>query len=262
MEIFIWIIIISIFLVSAIGIVSNILTIKNMKNDKTLEKKEKSKKINSAIIKITISFIIAFLCFYICVTMEQISSVVDKPLIYLYPEKEETVTVNLGRPKNLTCTYPKYINNWEVIAKPDGNLTDVKTGRNLYGLYWEGKNTIDINEKEGFCVKGEDTIKFLEEKLAILGLNEREANEFIIYWLPKLEKNKYNFIRFEDTEKIEENMPLNISPKPDTVIRVLMEYKPLKNYKEVQEQKLTSPERQGFTVVEWGGTQINSRTIN
>ena len=41
-----------------------------------------------------------------------------------------------------------------------------------------------------------------EEKLAILGLNEREAEEFIIYWLPKLESNKYNYIRFATEEEI------------------------------------------------------------
>ena len=40
------------------------------------------------------------------------------------------------------------------------------------------------NIKEGFIVKGKDTITFLKEKLAQLGLNEREANEFIIYSLP------------------------------------------------------------------------------
>ena len=51
-------------------------------------------------------------------------------------------------------------------------------------------------------------------------------------------------------------MPLEISPKPDTIIRVLMEYKPLKKYIQIEEQKLCSSERNGFTVVEWGGTEI------
>ena len=35
---------------------------------------------------------------------------------------------------------------------------------------------------EGFVVKGEDSAAFLEEKLEILGLNYKEAEEFIIYW--------------------------------------------------------------------------------
>lgn len=179
-----------------------------------------------------------------------------KPVIYLYPTETTEVTVKVGRPENLTHTYPKYENEWKVIANPNGDLTDVETGRNLYCLYWEGINTVKPKMEEGFIVKGEDTIKFLEEKLEILGLNEREANEFIIYWLPKLESNKYNYIRFQTMEEIEENMLLEINPKPDTIIRVLMEYKALEEPIKVQEQNLVTPERIGFTLVEWGGTEL------
>ena len=179
-----------------------------------------------------------------------------KPIIYIYPEQETKVTVKLGRPENLTHTYPKYENGWEVTAKPNGDLVDCKTGRNLYALYWEGINTVEPNMEEGFVVKGKDTIKFLEEKLEILGLNQREANEFIIYWLPKLESNKYNFIRFQKEEEINNNMPLEITPKPDTIIRVVMEYKALEESTEVKEQQLETPKRTGYTVVEWGGTEI------
>ena len=181
----------------------------------------------------------------------------DKPIIYLYPEKETEVSVKVGCPEKLTVTYPEYENGWNVIAKPNGDLKDIKTGRNLYSLYWEGKNTSAKETNEGFLVKGEDTAKFLEEKLAILGLTEREAEEFIVYWLPQMQNNKYNFIRFETKEEIDENMPLNITPTPNTVIRVLMEFKPLDNKIEIKEQSLPeTPVREGFTVVEWGGTEI------
>ncbi len=40
----------------------------------------------------------------------------------------------------------------------------------------------------------------MEEKLEVLGFYEREEEEFIIYWLPKLEANKYNYIRFASEE--------------------------------------------------------------
>ena len=98
--------------------------------------------------------------------------------------------------------------------------------------------------------------KFLEEKLAILGLTSREAEEFIIYWLPILEANKYNYIRFATLEEIEANMPLEITPTPDTVIRVIMTFKGLKKPINVEEQKLTTPVRNGFVAVEWGGAEI------
>ena len=54
-------------------------------------------------------------------------------------------------------------------------------------------------------------------------------------------------------------MPLEISPKPDTIIRVLMKYKPLNKKINIKEQKLDTPTRAGFTVVEWGGTIVNNK---
>ena len=184
-------------------------------------------------------------------------NVAYKPIIYLYPEKETSIKVNLGRPNKLTTTYPKYDNGWEVIAYPNGDLLD-NDGKYYYALYWEGFTTLEKNIRDtGFVIKGEDSIKFLEEKLSILGLNDKEKNEFIMYWLPKLEVNNYNYIYFETMDEIEQDMSLNIEPKPDKIIRVRMDYKPLNKYIDVQEQVLIKEERQGFTVVEWGGTIIN-----
>ena len=51
-------------------------------------------------------------------------------------------------------------------------------------------------------------------------------------------------------------MPLEINPNPDIIIRVLMTFKGLQSPIDVEEQKLDTPERTGFTVVEWGGTEI------
>jgi len=179
-----------------------------------------------------------------------------KPIIYIYPEEEQEVSVKVGNSEKLTCTYPKYNDGWNVIAKPNGDLVDISTGRYLYALYWEGIDTNAKIKEEGFVVKGKDSIKFLEEKLEILGLNERESEEFIVYWLPKLEANKYNYIRFETIEEIEEDMLLIINPVPDTMIRIVMNFKGLDKPIKVKEQKLTTPIREGFTIVEWGGTEI------
>ena len=179
-----------------------------------------------------------------------------KPVIYLYPEDEEEVTVKLGKKENLTCTYPKYKDGWKVLAKPSGDLIELETGKELYSLYWEGKNNVKHDLTEGFIVEGENAASFLEEKLEILGLNSREKQEFIIYWLPELEANKLNYIRFETKEQIDEDMPLEITPVPDTIIRIMMVVKKINRPLDVKEQVLTSVERKGFTVVEWGGTRI------
>jgi hypothetical protein len=178
----------------------------------------------------------------------------DKPMIYIYPEKEMEVNVKLGNPDVLTTTYPKYKDGWKVIASPDGTLK--YNGREYYGLFWEGTDH-DVSIKEdGFIVKGEDVESFLEEKLAILGLNEKEANEFIVFWLPRMEHNKYNYIRFETRDEMNSYMPLIVTPTPDSVIRVVMDFKGLDEKIDVKEQKLETPSRTGYTVVEWGGSEM------
>jgi hypothetical protein len=145
--------------------------------------------------------------------------------------------------------------------KSDGTLVDKSTGNKLYSLYWEGtKNSSDLDKTVGFVVKGTDSAEFLEEKLAILGLNYKEKEEFIVYWLPKLESHNYNYIYFATEEEIEKEMPLKLSVEPDTLIRVRMIFEGLNEYREVEEQVLApTPERNGFTVVEWGGTDLTTR---
>ena len=50
-------------------------------------------------------------------------------------------------------------------------------------------------------------------------------------------------------------MPLNVTPAPETVIRINMEFKALDAPIQVKEQQLPeTPIRKGFTLVEWGGT--------
>lgn len=182
---------------------------------------------------------------------------IDKPIIYLYPTEDTEVSVRLKYSDNITVSYPKYTTGWNVLAKSDGNLIDLSTNRKLYSLYYESTSAEKFKvEEDGFVVKGEDIIAFLEGKLAILGLNERETEEFIIYWLPKLECNEYNYIRFATIDEINKSMPLDINPNPDTIIRILMTYKGLNKPIEVKEQKLETPKREGFVAVEWGGTEI------
>ena len=177
---------------------------------------------------------------------------VDKQIIYIYPEKDMDITIKLGSDDLLTHTYPKYDNEWNVHVDTTGNIYDYKTNRNYYALYWEGIDNTKLDMSEGFVVKGEDTTKFLEEKLELLGLNEKEIDEFIMYWLPKLEDNKYNFIRFRTNDEINNYMPIEFSKEPDTLIRVMVDFKPLDKKIKVKEQKLEKTEREGFTIVEWG----------
>lgn len=180
---------------------------------------------------------------------------VEKPVIYLYPAEKTDVAVTLDFDGKLTCTYPEYNDGWLVSAEPDGTLTDAN-GQTYNYLYWEGESDTEYDMSQGFCVKGEDTAAFLEDALAKLGLNRREANEFIIYWLPMMQDNAYNIISFQ-SNAYEASAKLMITPEPDTLIRVFMAWTPADEFVEIKPQELTAPERCGFTAVEWGGTKLN-----
>lgn len=179
-----------------------------------------------------------------------------KPVIYLYPEAEMEVAVTLDYDGELTCTYPAYGGGWTVTARPDGTLTD-ENGQTYNYLYWEGVSGTEYDFSQGFCVPGNETAAFLEDALAQLGLTRREANEFIVYWLPQMESNPYNLIAFQ-SDTYTDHARLTVTPEPDSLLRVFMTWKPLESPVDLPEQVLDSVVRSGFTVVEWGGTEVPS----
>ena len=184
-----------------------------------------------------------------------ISAPAAKPVIYLYPEAPTEVSVELTLDGILTCTYPDYAQGWDgFTAHPDGTLV-FPDGKEYYCLYWEGFQAVEWDFSKGFCVKGEDTAAFLEWALAKQGLTPREANEFIIYWLPLMQENPYNVIAFQ-TDLYTEGAALEITPAPDSLLRVFMAYYPADEAVDLPRQELEGFERRGFTVVEWGGSQV------
>ena len=179
-----------------------------------------------------------------------------KPVIYLYPEEETEVTVRLDYDGTLTCTYPAYEDGWTVTAAPDGTLRD-EAGQTYSYLYWEGAAQTEYDFSQGFCVPGADTAAFLEDALSRLGLTRREANEFIVYWLPRMEANPYNLIAFQ-AEDYTNHARLTVTPEPDSLLRVFMAWKPLEAPAGLPAQELPAFNRTGFTVVEWGGAELSS----
>ena len=175
-----------------------------------------------------------------------------KPVLYLYPTTDTKVDIKLAHPEYLTTTYPKYNNGWKVFAKPNGDLRD-ESGKYYYALYWDEKRYAEVDFSTGFYVTKENAIDFLEEKLTYIGLNDKERNEFIMYWLPILENNGKSLVYFELTEEREANNKLLVSPTPDSMLRVNIHIKKVNTKVDIKEEKLTSFERRGFTVVEWGG---------
>lgn len=186
----------------------------------------------------------------------------EKPVIYLYPTKNEQLTVSLKYDGEILHTYPAIEGTqWHVVAEPNGTLRDA-TGMEYYALFWEGRPNSRLTAPDGFIVAGKDVARFLEEKLEFLGLTRREANEFIMYWLPRMENNPFNLIHFasNDYERIAE---LKVTPIPETMIRVMMLTQPLTSPIDFPTQDLSQMKktRCGFTVVEWGGCEMRMKGL-
>ena len=68
-----------------------------------------------------------------------------------------------------------------------------------------------------------------------------------------MKDSPYYFVTFLGNREMNQIAPLIINPKPDTVIRVLMDFTPLTSPINVKEYEILTQKRNGFTVVEWGG---------
>ena len=183
---------------------------------------------------------------------------IGKPVIYLYPEHEQETEVRLDYAGKLIALYPemdKALGGWKVTAHPDGRLVDTRDGKECSYLFWEGEGDNHWDLSTGFVVKGADTKAFLQEILPRLGLTPREYNEFIVYWFPLMQGNPFNLVHFAGRDYTD-RARLTVTPEPDTVIRVFMVWKPLAHAITLPPQTFAPVERKGFTVVEWGGTQV------
>ncbi len=179
-----------------------------------------------------------------------------KPVIYLYPEEDGTeISVSLDYNGDITDLIPEFNaeNTWNATADRDGTITF--EGKNYEYLFWEGVPKFEYDFYTGYCIKGIETEAFLRIMLPRLGLNDAEMEEFLKFWLPDMTSNPYNMISFQN-RAYRKGAKLTVEPEPDTLIRVFMAWYPSDYYIKISPQIIDTPERSGFTVVEWGGNRI------
>jgi len=186
----------------------------------------------------------------------------EKPVIYVYSEDTTDVILKLKTDYKLSFTYPEYKDAWKVKATPNGDLI---TDKAIYPyLFWEGNISLsqnEVNTSEGFIVKKENLISFFENKLNAMGLNQKEQTDFITYWCPRMSNNESCYVRFLFNEEVDKYAALNMNPKPDNLFRVFMVWTDASKIDlnaSFIEQKVRSTKRTGLTVIEWGGSEIET----
>lgn len=209
-----------------------------------------------------------------------------KPAIYLYPQKPTKININLDSRINLTLDVPKYVTNkgWNVLAYPDSKLVDLQPeytdcnkldskrfgmeyakeaclNNNYPYIYWEGdsfKNDLPV-QNNGWLVKTNEIKEFLTTKLDYVGFNKAEKDEFIRYWVHKINEldKETVFISFMQTDAVNAYHPMVVTPEPDSVNRFYILVDPnIENHKKPRPQELIPFKRDGFTLVDWGGAII------
>lgn len=189
---------------------------------------------------------------------------IGKPVIYLYPEYPMLVDVAVRTAGRVVVSDPQieeyetspYIGRWkDVMAHPNGIL--FYKDHPYRELFYETETQVVKEPEKGILIeKGELEPKLLEF-IARLGLTKKdEQREFMDWWLPRLEEHDspYWFVSILENEEKQRLDKVEIEPQPDTFIEFIVYFKPLEKYEAVNLLQLPpTPERIGFTAVEWGG---------
>ena len=166
----------------------------------------------------------------------------------------------------LTYTYPTPQTQadgrvtWQVTASPNGDITDA-TGRHYPSLFWEGEEPTTFAQDEGFIVDADAATGFLEEKLSVLGLDQREAAEFITFWGPRIAERGRALVTFATDEYARRavyrftDTSSGAEIVPETFIRVYVVIGEVPQTPVPEQELVPAPARTGFTAVEWGGTE-------
>jgi hypothetical protein len=190
-----------------------------------------------------------------------------KPVIYLYPETETEINIEVQAVGELTFTYPEYNNGWNVTADSEGNITHEGTSYNY--LFWDSEQQLIasiVDYSQGFYIQGNELIAFLESTLTAYGFTSKERADFITYWAPNMKDVSNLYIYFLFDEACDSFATLNISPEPAQTARFYMLWADAgSDYNDIGlvPQNIPSINRTGFTVLEWGGAEIGivSETI-
>ncbi|NRA10365.1 MAG: hypothetical protein HRT57_00245 [Crocinitomicaceae bacterium] len=186
-----------------------------------------------------------------------IETLVDKPVIYLYPEFEQDIQVRVNPVGEMSFTYPKYNEGWSVIAQPDGTIKH--EGNEYNYLFWESKHMMNVgvfSHNGGSIVEKKNILSFLENKLSEAGFTSKEKADFITYWVPRMIQYDEVLIEFIQNSNCDQFATLDILPIPDNTNRFYMSWAEYNGGTVTEPRKIQKMDRSGFDILEWGGQQL------
>ena len=192
-----------------------------------------------------------------------------KPVVYAY-NAASNFKLTIKPHGGFTFTYPKSDGDWELKTNHDGSLTNVKTEKKYPYVFWEGEGkdldiVVERKAVEGFLIKTDTCVSFLERTLAQIGFNAKESADFITWWGPQIIQKEYALLQFLQTESYSKTIAeIDVDPNPESVLRLYMYFMPLNSAEfdfKIVEPQFEKFERTGFTIVEWGGSVIQTSKL-
>ncbi|MGE0088786.1 MAG: hypothetical protein AB7S50_04845 [Bacteroidales bacterium] len=177
-------------------------------------------------------------------------NVVYKPNIYLYPSEKTQLEVKINFPMggNIITSIPEYGQGWKITVDTNGIID------NSYSyLFYESIQPDIWQVNYGWISKNDELESFFRQNMADFGFEGREIDDFIDYWIPKLDDYEFYSI-YPQTEKTITNViNLDFSKQPDSMLRLFYVIKGhIQMPDNLIEPTIESFERNGFVVTEWG----------
>ncbi|MCK4339896.1 MAG: hypothetical protein KAW87_07930 [Candidatus Cloacimonetes bacterium] len=184
----------------------------------------------------------------------EVTSAVDKPAIYIYPEEDSQFQVQLilKNGTRITKSIPEYKSGWDAFVEKSGRINS-----KYDYLFYEASIKIMPELSSGWCISQKNLRNELNDLLLKIGLNQKETKEFLDYWLKRLQVYKYYKIFPVVNQQLDEFVELDIAPQPQTIFRIWFFFHGSDNLEELPSPQITDFIREGTTVIEWGGVLLN-----
>ena len=178
------------------------------------------------------------------------NKLVYKPNIYIYPDQnlQLDVTINFPLGGEIINSIPQYNNCWKINVDTNGLINNEYTY-----LFYESKQPDVWQTSKGWIVTASEIESFFRENMDAYGYEGKEIDDFIEYWIPRLNFYKYYSICPQTIELIEDVILLDFSREPDHILRLFY----LVEGSDIMPEELIEPviddfTRMGYFAVEWG----------
>ncbi|WP_300666908.1 hypothetical protein [Fluviicola sp.] len=184
----------------------------------------------------------------------------EKPVIYLYSEKEENFGLKIKTGAALQFTYPAYNGEWKGTSSSNGTIQ--LNGASFPYLFWDAdlqSENLRLNWHDADFIEGKQIIPYLESHLTKIGFNAKEKADFITYWGPRIQHMRYAEILWMQNKSLDEIASLEISPafKMNRVYLIFRESNyPIDQTLQLKRTSLQPIDRSGNYLVEWGGIEV------